>query len=453
LLSLLCSVVASAMGAPLPVETFFKKAKYGGATLSPSGRYLAVITPINGRLNVAVMDLDTRAVNAVSSFSSGDVYNVVWQTDERMVVIVADLHRATGESPRVFGIWAVNRDGSQPRAFAEPIAQGRIANEARGIGRSFERPWALRFQRVIRGSDDVLVTARERSVDSVDVYRYDTITGKKTLLSFDSPGKASHWVVDFKNVPRAVVTDDLDHDKSAWYVRKTENDPWRKVEEAGLGRLKSTPLFFSQDGKILYVKSRRNRDLAAIYEYDVGAAKWNGPAIAHPERDIEATFVIDTDQRELLGLRYVDDKPSVVWFDARWARMQKSVDAALPDTVNVLQQSRGSRWIVVAYSDRNPGEVYLLDGKTMKMEKLFSYVPWIDPAEIAPTQWVRYKARDGLVIPALLTVPRDAAGKPVPLIVDIHGGPNVYATTWGYHIYFPEVNFFASRGYAVLQPQ
>ena len=65
-------------------------------------------------------------------------------------------------------------------------------------------------------------------------------------------------------------------------------------------------------------------------------------------------------------------------------------------------------------------------------------------------RWVRYPARDGLQIPALLTVPASANGKPVPLIVDIHGGPHVEATTWGYSA---EVQFFASLGYAVLQPQ
>jgi dipeptidyl aminopeptidase/acylaminoacyl peptidase len=55
-----------------------------------------------------------------------------------------------------------------------------------------------------------------------------------------------------------------------------------------------------------------------------------------------------------------------------------------------------------------------------------------------------------LIISALLTLPRDAAGKRAPLIVYIHGGPNVQATRWQYS---DDVQFLASRGYAVLQPQ
>src|SRR5437588_11158129 len=92
------------------------------------------------------------------------------------------------------------------------------------------------------------------------------------------------------------------------------------------------------------------------------------------------------------------------------------------------------RWVVVAYSDRNPGEAFLLDAKTMWMEKLFSYRPWIDPRSMAPTKWVRYPARDGLQIPALLTVPASANGKPVPLIVVILGGPYALSKMWCYSV-------------------
>jgi dipeptidyl aminopeptidase/acylaminoacyl peptidase len=69
---------------------------------------------------------------------------------------------------------------------------------------------------------------------------------------------------------------------------------------------------------------------------------------------------------------------------------------------------------------------------------------------MAPMRWVRYAARDGIAIPALLTVPAGANGRRVPLIVSIHGGPHVQATAWGYD---PVTQFLASRGYAVLEPQ
>ncbi len=251
------------------------------------------------------------------------------------------------------------------------------------------------------------------------------------------------------------MVDDLDSDVSAWFVRKSADEPWIKVDEAKFGRLPVAPVQFDPDGKILYVAGRRDgADRASIHEYRVDTGSWGAAAISHPERDVygdNARFVVDQRGRKVLGLHYASDRPSVEWFDPEWARIQKSVDAALPETVNDIQGGTDAkRWIVVAHSDRNPGDVHLLDAKTMRMERLFSYMPGIEPKAMAAMRWIRYRARDGLTIPALLTLPTGANGKPAPLVVDIHGGPYVEANTWGYN---REVQFFASRGYAVLQPQ
>lgn len=442
------------------VEDFLREPQYLDAELSPSGRYLAVIAPVGEHRGLGIIDLEKHLALPAISAGDGDILQIDWQTDERLIVITGDLQAVAGEAPIYSATVAVNRDGSDERVvgtrFQRPAAGVRIARgTVRGAERKVRESWTAELRRIIPGTNEVLVAARERDVKSLDLYRYDTITGAKTLLSFESPGNVSQWVADFDGVPRAAVTTDVDNDASAWYVRRSGTESWTKVEEAKLGRLQSMPLQFDPDGKILYVAARRNgADRWAIYEYDVAGGRWGKAIAQHPERDLEAgnaRFIVDYRRRKLLGLRYADDRPSVIWFDAEWASIQKSVDAALPDTVNVIQRSDDAkRWIIKARSDRNPGEVYLLDASTMKMERFLSYSPEIHPQLMAPTQWVRYSARDGLSIPALLTVPLGVKDKPVPLIVDIHGGPNLEATNWGYD---REVQFFASRGYAVLQPQ
>ena len=97
----------------------------------------------------------------------------------------------------------------------------------------------------------------------------------------------------------------------------------------------------------------------------------------------------------------------------------------------------------------SPGAFHLLDLKSGRLEWLADRAPWIKPAEMSPVQPVRYKARDGLEIPAYLTVPRGSAGKRVPLVVVVHGGPWIHGENGAFD---PEAQFFASRGYAVLQP-
>src|SRR6266576_3937088 len=243
-------------GAP-SVEDFFRKSQYGGAVLSPSGRYLAVIVPVGGRRGLGIIDLDTRTAVRTMTAGDGDLVRIVWQNDERLIAFLGDLQEVAGEPPREWGMVAVNRDGTDLRVLAR--RQGTAANRS-STHRSFDRPWMVNLLRPIVGTHDVLLTARERDIKSLDLYRYDTVTGEKTLLSFDSPGNVERWVVDFDGIPRAAVSADVDHDTSAWFVRKSAKDAWTKVGEAKLGRLDGIPLQFDAGGKILYVAARRGAE-------------------------------------------------------------------------------------------------------------------------------------------------------------------------------------------------
>src|SRR5207237_848903 len=76
--------------------------------------------------------------------------------------------------------------------------------------------------------------------------------------------------------------------------------------------------------------------------------------------------------------------------------------------------------------------------------------PAVDQTRMARRDFVHYKARDGLEIPAWVTVPKDGAKGPRPMVVLVHGGPWVRGGTWRWD---PVTQFLASRGYAVLEPE
>jgi dipeptidyl aminopeptidase/acylaminoacyl peptidase len=61
---------------------------------------------------------------------------------------------------------------------------------------------------------------------------------------------------------------------------------------------------------------------------------------------------------------------------------------------------------------------------------------------------VSYTARDGLTINGYLTLPRGLAPERLPVVVNPHGGPWA-RDVWDYNA---EVQFLASRGFAVFQP-
>ncbi|HEY3074018.1 MAG TPA: prolyl oligopeptidase family serine peptidase [Burkholderiales bacterium] len=431
LAALLAAFMLASAAEPLPVEVMFKRPQFYGATISPSGKYVAAVgKTVKDRYNALVIDLQTRKASPITAIDDGDVTRVRWQSDDRLVVFVGDIQKGTGEPPRERGFVAVDRDG----------------RNAVVLSRRYGVPESVY---TFNGDEILLATANRPGKASLDVYRVNTRTQDEKLLTFESPGKVRHWAVDFDGIPRAAVTEDAEYDKTAWYVRDGIGQPWRKVEEGPRTLLDTYPGAFSPDGKVLYVHARRGQDRAALYEYEIGANRWTGPVFRHVERDVYGNYIFDLEERKLLGVAYRDDKPGTVWFDPEHVKMQRSVDAVLPTTVNRIEKGR-DRWLVTTSSDRNPGEVYILDGRTMKMEKLLAYRPWINPNEMAPTRWVRYRARDGLTIPALLTIPKDSDGKKLPLVVAIRNSLFGYATEWNYQ---PQVQFLASRGYAVLQPQ
>lgn len=106
-------------------------------------------------------------------------------------------------------------------------------------------------------------------------------------------------------------------------------------------------------------------------------------------------------------------------------------------------------FLVVTYSDRHPPVYHWVDTAKKSAGLIKTSQPWIDPARMRPMQILRYKTRDGRQLDAYVTLPEGASKtKPAPLVVLPHGGPWV-RDNWGYN---GEVQFLASRGYIVLQP-
>ncbi len=73
----------------------------------------------------------------------------------------------------------------------------------------------------------------------------------------------------------------------------------------------------------------------------------------------------------------------------------------------------------------------------------------LEGMKLAEQKPVTFKAADGTVIPAYLTLPPGSSGRNLPAIVMPHGGP-ASRDEWGFDWL---VQFFAARGYAVLQPE
>lgn len=455
-LSALCGAVLclplAALGQKKPsditIEEFFKPAQYSQMILSPDGTKLAALTPYKGRDNLVVIDLETNKPSIITAFENGDASAIFWVNSKRICLRVIDSKVVSGE-PNFRDMYCINADGENMRnltAYANSASQRRIV------------PLSSTFD----GSDDYIMQSWERSRDSADLYRFNTSTGRHDLLTNDSPGDVSKWVIDRNLVPRVAVSVPKREGKgkervaTVWH-RASMDAKWEKLWSYKIGwsyEGEYDPVAFDFDNETLYVSSNVGRDKAAIYPYNTKTRKMGEVILEHPLIDVDRGLLFSRARKKLVGVRLEADKPIGVWLDADMKRIQTSIDAALPKTHNVLSAAvaKESLVLVAAYSDVDSGQYFLYDDAKKALEPIAKRRSWLDPSLMAERRFITYKARDGMEIPAWITIPKGGA-RNLPLVVNIHGGPRArvysWASTWGR----PEAQFFASRGYVVLEPE
>lgn len=432
--------------APIPTEEFFRNPELSSLAMSPDGKFIAATRLIDGHKKLVVIDVLNKTSTVVAGSATYDIGPGSWINSHRLLYSVYEAEAGVGEQTGG-GLFLVDRDGSNPHTI-EAVArkQDRMART---------RPLQF-FSRVPQqDSNDILVAGFERNAKQVDIYRYNTMSGKKTLLTFDAPDQAADWVFDRAGVPR-VATSVVDFVTTVYY-RDGEGKPWRKlishgIEDKGI----FTPVAFDYDNKTMYVLARADGgDKEALFKYDFEKNQVDPtPLLADPDVDIAASaLVFSRKQQKLVGARIEADRLRIRWFDSNLRNLQASIDAALPGKTNIIfnaESTETGMMLVRSYSDRDPGTYYLYDDAKKDLQFLLSPMAWIDPDHMAEYRPIRYKARDGLDIPAYLTIPNGSNGKNLPLVVYVHGGPNVHGESWGWH---PDTQFLASRGFAVLQPE
>ncbi len=201
----------------------------------------------------------------------------------------------------------------------------------------------------------------------------------------------------------------------------------------------------------LYVTANSGKDKQALHTFDLKTNTLNPiPLVQLADFDFKGELMF-TDEK-LLGVRYLSDANATVWFDEDMKKVQAQVDALLPDTVNLISAARRAEmpWVLVnSYSDRQPSKYALFNTTSGKLNPVGDAYPQIKPAQMAEQELVRVAARDGLPIPAWMTVP-NGARKNLPMVIVVHDGPYVRGNEWGWT---SNAQFLASRGYVVLEPE
>ena len=462
----------------IPIEKLVCYGKGTNQALSPSGDYYAAMVPVDKNICdikdesdqeamstkrvLVVTDLATMTPKVISGTTAGSaVSDFAWINDETL--LVSRDGRASLDSA---SIYTVKRDGTDTKLL---IAAKQFKNKP-----GLEIPFV--YSIFPKFPNKILITINRNSNyrEYRDLYWLD-INTKQTKLAARVPTikneAVANWLLDWDGNPKGFSTytdDGPDMGLVTSFYKYDKNGNHKRVGKCRHQEACFSPISFDIDNKtILGVGQAVKKDGTILNETDTNAlwamdydTEEYVEMIYHdPDFDISSPLQgdntlnlwFDETGDGLFGFSYQADKPVDIFFDGFFQSVIKSLEGAFPGERIVLTEWSQdlTRFLVKVRSDTNPGASYMFDISKGSLSLIADYAPWMKDYKLAKMQPFTYKARDGLKLHGYITLPADyKQGTKIPFILHPHGGPNA-RDYWGYN---PEVQFYASRGYGVIQP-
>lgn len=432
-------------------------------SLSPDGTRIAAVVPYDGGAFLAMIEpaegVVAPPIKAVmrAPADKGMLSGCNWSTQSRLVCsmryVVRDVDYLLGFSRNL----AIDADGGRPalltmrdslRAlgvmqFGGEILDLDVGNKPGVVLMS--RQFVPEFTTGSRVASDA---------EGLGVEEVDTITLKRTVVE-NARFDAADYITDGHGNVRIMATQPV---ASTGYLRNKLGYMYRPQGERGWQPLSTSTVLTTTGFEPIAVDATTNRVFGfetkdgtiGLYTVALDGTGKKDLVLARPDVDVDRLIRIGRDNR-VVGASYATDRRTVEFFDPYLKKLGAALGKALPDAplVNFVDASAGeTRLLLVAASDKDPGMVYLFDKATRKLNQVGPVRPQLEGMKLAEMKPVEFPAADGTSVPAYLTLPVGSQGKNLPAIIMPHGGPSA-RDEWGFDWL---VQFYAARGYAVIQP-
>ncbi|MFH1109516.1 MAG: S9 family peptidase [Planctomycetota bacterium] len=415
----------------IPRETLFGNPDRAGAQVSPDGKQLAFLAPLDGVLNVWVAPIDKPASGkAVTKDTNRGIRRYFWAYTNQHIVYLQD--KGGDENWRVYSVDLSNSNAEKDLTPFEKV-NARIEE----VSHKFP--------------DDILVGLNNRDAKFHDLHRVNIRTGQMTLLAQNNDGFVGFLSDDDYKVRFAAK---MTPDGGSEILKAADGGQWSSYLKIDMeDTLTTGPRGFDKAGKTLYFVDSRGRNTAALTTFDVETKK--------------QTVIGEDAKADIGGLLIHPTEKNVQAYSANYLRNEwRVVDKAVQGDFDYLRtvaegefivSSRSlddKKWIVVYLMDNGPVRYYAYDRPQKKATFLFTNNQDLEKATLAKMTPLIIKSRDGLDLIGYLTLPpsEKATGatprpsKPLPMVLNVHGGP-WGRDAWGYN---PTHQWLANRGYAVL---
>jgi dienelactone hydrolase len=424
----------------VPIVDFFRPPILREAKLNLDGTHIAaIVSAPDDHSQLMVYDMKTKALERIDANVGNDFYLARWLNSRRLIFhLIQDHYEDRG--------WYVAELGALSDYY--PIA-------IQGIDRLIAVPPNDRLNLVVHIFSGASLSHRYGQVVVVNtggprasVIRIADVLKYYPILKMDARGDFRYLAdVDGK---LAFGFGDRDGVLS---LHQLVGDNWQQCPED----LEEIHVIDSGDhpGEILVLGKREGGKPRPLEAMDAASGKVLDVLSQDPAYDFDGWLYRDPKSNHVLGAIGQKAKPFSLWFDEGLRNLQAQVDAMFPGQIVRIAGIDGAHTTVllISFSDRQPAIYSWANLETHTAGMFRNSKPWIDPQRMRPMGVRKFKTRDGKEFDAYLTLPKGATPQnPPPLVVLPHNRADYGSSdrsTWGYD---EEVQFLASRGYAVLQP-
>jgi dipeptidyl aminopeptidase/acylaminoacyl peptidase len=419
----------------IPIKDFLKHSEFVQIKISPTGEYFAATVPRDDTRTLVIFRRDNRKVTGVAQFgktkSQFQIGSFSWIAPDRVAFTINENQGSLDIPSRRGELFFMDTSGKQSTGYAGGIRTALITNTLREDDES-----------IITTDSIPQATGETQQV----LTRVNTYTGKGKLIT-TAPIPRSFFLVTPDGSPR-VAYGERGYRKSEVY--HYQNKKWKKAfsesREAGWVQ----PWHMNTDGQSYYALVNERKGPHGVYLIDFDG---NRKLVVQDKTSDPSNLTMSLDGRDVIAVEFDSTTPKRTYINAKHPdavllrNLEQSFQGQWVDFLNASDS--GELIVFIVSSDRNPGEFYIFDRKQKQAKYLASVAQWIDAENMATVEAINFASRDGQPIHAWLTLPKGSDGKNLPMIINPHGGPfGIYDNSK----FSREVQLWAARGYAVLQP-
>lgn len=427
-------------------ELFFGNPDKAGVTLSPDGKHVSYLAPLDGFLNVYVAPADDpAAATAVTADKKRGIRRYFWSYSSQHIIYLQD-----DGGDENWAVHIVDVSSKEDRNLT-PIGEI-IGPDGQPIllpsGKKM-RPTATIQEVSHKHPGEILIGLNNRDPQFHDLYRLNLQSGEMKLIQ-QNDRFSSYLTDDDYNVRFAMQ---MTPDGGSEYLQLSGKGEWQPFMQIPMEDMMTTaPFGFDKSNQVLYLIDSRNRNTAALATLDLATG--------------ESEILYEDSRADIQNLMVHPVEKNIEAAAVEFTRTEwKIIDPAIQADIDYLKSvspgdwSVSDRtlddkfWIVSYLVDDGPVRYYLYDRAAKQARFLFTNRSKLEGLQLAKMHPVVITSRDGLDLVSYLTLPAasdpDHDGRPksaLPMVLYVHGGP-WGRDSWGLN---STHQWLANRGYAVL---